>query len=286
MNSLRLLLFALALGVLAALSWRFVAPSPRDALREPSRTAVPAAPASKVTAARVQPPPAAPVASTTADARRSVEARLTEAPQYAAVFAALGGTFPHVQESLLDQWSARLVRSGVLASPDSLVWQAMRDVQQSQGLLARRADDQALTAYFDARLALLDAMAPGDPKLCADFLYGNTDVSLDAFSATHRDLVANLAERELAALKSGQDGKGDPVAPTPADFDLVVAGLTAKGLSQDEIGMLLDGRMLDPPPSDTRLCDMGRTYLTVLRALPAEARLRIYGLAAELLARS
>ncbi len=283
MNSLRLLLFGLALCVLAVLGWRFIAPSPRETLREPSRTGAPEAPP-KLTASRPQPP--APAAGTAAEARRSVEARVAEVPQYAAVFAGLGGAFPHVRDQLLDQWAARLARSGVLASPDTLMWQAMRDVQQSQGLLARRAGDEALSAYFDARLALLDAMAPSDPKLCADFLYGSADVSLDAFSATHRDLVANLAQRQLAALTSGKDGKGDPVAPTPADFDLVVAGLAAKGLSQDEIGVLLDGKMLDPPPSDARLCHMGRTYLTVLRALPAEARLRIYGLAAELLARS
>ncbi len=284
MNSLRLLLFGLALCVLAVLGWRFTAPSPREAMRAPSRTVAPEAPPPPT--ASLPQPPAAFTTPPLAEARHSVEARVTEVPQYAMFFAALGEAFPHVRESLLDQWAARLGRSGVLASPDTLIWQAMRDVQQSQGLLARRAGDEALSAYFDARLALLDAMAPSDPKLCADFLYGSADVSLDAFSATHRDLVADLALRQLAALKSGQHGKDDPVAPTPADFDLVAAQLAAKGLSPDEIGVLIDGRMLDPSPSDTRLCDMGRIYLAVLRALPAEARLRIYGLAAELLARS
>ena len=49
---------------------------------------------------------------------------------------------------------------------------------------------------------------------------------------------------------------------------------------------LIDGQAPDPPLPDARLCQIGQVYLDVLHDQPPDARHRIYGLAAELLARS
>jgi hypothetical protein len=62
--------------------------------------------------------------------------------------------------------------------------------------------------------------------------------------------------------------------------------LTKRGLSKVEIDALLDGKTPDPPLEDARMCAAGQTYLDVLSGLPEPARLRIYGLAVELMARS
>src|SRR5262249_50757282 len=153
------------------------------------------------------------------------------------------------------------------------------------GILASQARGQKLADFFDARRAVLDALAPIDPRQCADFLYGTTDLPL-SFSATHRDLIAELAVKQLAAIKDGQDRHASRAAPSAADIDLVAKGLAAHNLTPDEIALLLDGKTLDPPPPDARLCEIGRTYLSVLQSLPDDARERIYGFAAELLARS
>ena len=57
-------------------------------------------------------------------------------------------------------------------------------------------------------------------------------------------------------------------------------------MTSDEVAVLIDGKSVDPPIPDTRLCEMGRVYLSVLRGLPVESRQRIYGFTAEMLTRS
>jgi hypothetical protein len=66
----------------------------------------------------------------------------------------------------------------------------------------------------------------------------------------------------------------------------LAAALKAQNLSDNQVAALLDGKTFDPPLPDTALCDAGRAYLHVLKALPDELRLRIYALSAQLLARS
>ena len=126
---------------------------------------------------------------------------------------------------------------------------------------------------------MLDSLAPLDPHRCVAFLYGMTDSSIADFTAAHHGLVATLADRTLDAI-------ADRVAPTAADLDAVATGLASFGLTPAEIGLLIDGTTPDPPIPDKRVCEIGRTYLDVLHGLPADSRERIYGLAAELLARS
>ena len=58
------------------------------------------------------------------------------------------------------------------------------------------------------------------------------------------------------------------------------------GLDDAAIAALLDGREPDPPLPDDRLCDAGLVYFQALKSLPDESRLRLYALAAELMARS
>ena len=167
-----------------------------------------------------------------------------------------------------------------------MIWEALRDLQQDQGLLASQAGSAALDGFFDARLAMLDSLAPLNARDCVDFLYGMTDESIVEFTASHHGLVATLAERQLAAIEDGRSRHVDRAVPTDADFTALSTGLVARQVKPQEIALLLDGATPDPPLPDRRLCDLGRIYLDTLRRLPADARQRVYGLAAELLARS
>ena len=99
-----------------------------------------------------------------------------------------------------------------------------------------------------------------------------------------RAVVSAMAS--ILATAEGRKLKIERGAPTPDDFKLMEAGLAAKGLSPEEIAALLDGKSLDPPLPDERLCSDARTYLDVIKTLPEDVRLRVYGLSAELLARS
>jgi hypothetical protein len=221
-----------------------------------------------------------------ASARKLVEARMSEVPQFADFYRQLGEAFPRSYAGVVDSFSRKLVTSGTFPSAEAMILESLRQLQQSQGVLAARASAAPLSALFAARLAFLDALAPIDPKQCADFLYGNADLPFADFSTQHRALVADLATKQLAAMKDGQERHDPHEIPTAADFDLIAKGLAAKNLTADEISVLLDGKNVDPPIPDARLCEMGRAYLGVLHDLPDDARQRVYGLAAELLARS
>lgn len=266
-----------------------------DASAMPAREPSPAAPPAEAAA----PPSGVPTGAANAPMRASpvetgavvaalpppgparAEDRLTEAPEFASFFGRLKLDFPRDYVAVVDRLDGRDPPGA-----NAAIWEALRDLEQSQGVLAAQASAADLDRFFDARAAMLEGLAPLNAHQCADFLYGVTDADMTAFTAAHRGLVATLADRTLDAIVGGRDRHGDRAAPTTADLDALAAGLAGHGLSPDEIGLLMDGTASDPPIPDKRVCEIGRTYLDVLHGLPAETRHRIYGLAAELLARS
>lgn len=325
MNGLRFVLIGLAALVFVSLGWRWAtnpqpvhpeAPSPIQRIVVSRPTTPPAAPAP---AALSELPPSAPVASATPAApageaqpsspppsgppavqppvpqatgispeaaRASIESSLRATPELAGVFDAIRTQFPAVAERALDSAASKLKSPSEKPSPDAFIESAMRELRQSSGVLAAKAGPGPLSAVFDAQASTLAELAQTDPRICADFLYGSSSPEFADFAAGHRGLLAKADLADIEAMADGRRQQINRGAPTPDDFKLVEAGLAAKGLSSDEIAALLDGKSLNPPVPDARLCANARTYLDVLRGLPEDARLRIYGLAAELLARS
>ena len=252
------------------------APSPPAVPSDPP-PAVPVAPPPMPVVASIGPPPAAPPPAT------PHQDRLTDVPEFAAFFDRLKLDFPHDYIAIvrhLDQGGAEATGA------NAAIWDALRDLEQSRGILAAQAAPAALDRFFDARSAVLDGLASSNARQCADFLFGVTDAAMADFTAAHRGLVATLADRTLEAIADGRDRPAERPVPSPADLDALAAGLAARGLSPAEIGFLMDGTAPDPPIADARVCEIGRSYLDVLHGLPGDARQRIYGLAAELLARS
>lgn len=262
MNALRTLFLVLAVALLGLLGWRVIANHRYGAEGAPA------------TAAKPQAVPPAHVATT--------EERLAEVPEFASFYGKLRSDFPRDYAALVEQMTAR----PAMPTGNAAIWDAMRDLQQSQGILAAEAGLAALDGYFGARHAVLDGLAPLNARECVDFLYGYTNPSIADFTEAHRGLVATLADRQLAAIEDGRSRHLDRSSPTNADLDALSAALTGRQVSPQEIGVLLDGTTPDPPLTDTRLCALGRLYLDALHGLPADMRQRIYGLAAELLARS
>ena len=273
MNALRILLVLLAVAVLGLLGWRLTADPQQLAGMAP--VPLPSLPVPH----SVSPPTASTETS---------EERLSAVPEFANFYGKLKTDFPHDYAAVLAQLTGvqqhDTDHSGM--REDALIWEALRDLQQDQGVLASLAGSAALDGYFDARLAMLDSLAPLNARDCVDFLYGMTDAAITDFTASHHGLVATLAERQLAAIEDGRSRHGDRAVPTDADFTALSAALAARQVTPQEIALLLDGATPDPPVPDRRLCDLGRVYLNALRGLPADARQRVYGLAAELLARS
>ncbi len=281
MTILRYWFLGLAVLIAAVIGWRSAGP-PRPgttpAAPSASQASAPHVPLSNET---TSPPDQALSA-----ARTQIVQRLDDVPQFAAFYKALAASFPHLYGNLVDHAAQALASGGTAPSSGALLWEALRDLQQTDGILAANADEPALANYFEARLSMLDVLATADPRTCADFLYGTTDPAIEGFSLAHRDLVAEMAMKQLAVIEDGHRKHLDPGAPSTEDLDLVASGLAAKKLTAEEIGLLLDGKPIDPPLPDARLCELGRTYLSVLKDLPPAARRRVYGLAAELLARS
>ncbi len=285
MTALRIVLLTLAVGILGLLGWRSVSSRPVVVAPRPSppppgfaalgdaMRAAPAPVLASFPAAASPRPAAVPIAPSD---------RLGEVPEFASFYGRLEADFPRDYAAILD----RLGREAAVPPPNAAIWDVLREFEQSEGVFAAQAGPAALDRFFDARSAMLDGLAPLDAHRCVDFLYGMTDPSIADFTAAHRGLVATLADRTLDAIADGRRHRVDRAAPTADDLDALSSGLAAFGLTPAEIGLLIDGTTPDPPPSDKRLCEMGRTYLDMLHSLPAEARGRIYGLAAELLSRS
>lgn len=287
MNALRLVSLALAVCVLGLLGWRSVADRPepvpatveRGSAPAPEAVPPPAEPAPAPAPQAAAPPPSAAPAAPVAEAAGPLEA----VPEFARFYDRLRADFPRDYGQLVD----RLHAPGVPPpGATAVIWDAMRDLEQSQGVLAAEADGPALDRFFDARSAVLEGLAPLNARQCVDFLYGVADGAMADFTEAHRGLVATLADRTLDAIADGRSRHRDRDPPTAADLDALTAGLAGHGLSPDEIGLLIDGTTPETPPTDARTCQIGRVYLEVLHGLPADTRSRIYGLAAELLARS
>jgi hypothetical protein len=250
----------------------------RPASEEPGPVAAPAAPAA-VEERRASP-------QEIAAARGQIEEALASAPEYSEVTARLSAQFPADYEAFLAEASRRSAVTGTAANADVLVFEAARTLRASRGILAAKAGVAVLDHIFELQRDMLRALALEDPRLCVDFLYGGAGEGFFRFSAQNRGLVARFAMAGVEAITDGQAARIDREAPTRGDLQLLEDGLLAKGLLSDEIEAVLDGKTADPPIEDERMCRAGRIYLDVLAGLPEPARMRLYGLAVELMARS
>ena len=213
-------------------------------------------------------------------------AKIAAAPDYPRFFDRLRVDLPADYRAILDGLTQRAETGEDKPDVDRWISDAIRALRVSSGVLAARADGPTLERVFVLQRQVLGALAGEDKRLCVDFLYGGASRGFDRFAAGHRALVTDFALANLDAIVSGRQTKAARGAPTDADFDGLEAALRDKGLSQPEIAAILDGRQPDPPIEDPRLCEIGGIYLDTLAQQPEAARLRIYGLAAELMARS
>jgi hypothetical protein len=221
-----------------------------------------------------------------AQARRRIEDALASATDYADVVSRLSTRFPADYEAFLDAASRRSALGTEALNADLLVFDAARTLRASRGILAAKAGVAALDRVFDLQRDMLRALALEDQHLCVDFLYGGASDGFFRFSEQHRPLVARFAMAGLDAITDGQEERIDREAPTRNDLQELEDGLRAKGLETDEVEAVLDGKTTEPPMDDDRLCRAGRIYLDVLAGLPEPTRMRLYGLAVELMARS
>jgi hypothetical protein len=218
--------------------------------------------------------------------RRAIERSVEGAPDYAGFFDRLRTAFAAEYESFLGRAADRAAAAGETPGADALLIDAARTLRRSHGILAAKADGPALDRFFQAKRAVLEALAVNNQGLCVDFLYGGGAGDFSAFSRDHRGLFAAMANAGLDAISDGQAKRMERDAPKDEDFRTLENALRAQGVSNAAIGALLDGKALNPPLDDSEMCEAGRIYLQTLAALPDAARLRIYGLAVALMAHS
>ncbi len=220
-------------------------------------------------------------------ARKKIEAEIDRgSPDYARFFQRLHAVLPAEYGTILDGFAKQAANGSDVSNVDALVSQAVRDVRLSNGVVAAKADGPALSHIFDMQLAMMQALAVKDARLCVDFLYGGASQAFFAFAAQNRPLVTAMATAGLEAIGSGRVNQIQRQPPSAADFDALQSAMKSQGLSDVEIAAILEGKTPDPPIPDARMCTVGQIYLKTLAALPEPVRLRIYGLAVELMARS
>jgi hypothetical protein len=274
MNILRLALLSLAAVIAISLGTHLLLQAGRR--DEPSTPVTPPAALDKRN----------PADENMAELRRKIEAKLSEAPDYARFYDRLRLDLPGEYDALIDEFAKRAQAGVVMWNADFLMSEAVRALRVSRGVVAAKADGPALTRIFEMQLLVLRALAGKQPRLCVDFLYGGASEGFFAFSADHRSLVADMAIAGLNAIEDGQVKRIDRAPPSDTDFEVLEQALKKRSLTDAEIEALLDGKTADPPISDLRMCEIGQIYLETLATLPEPVRLRIYGLAVELMARS
>lgn len=219
-------------------------------------------------------------------ARRDVDATLKGAPEYAPYLLALNAAFPNDYSRLLGKFASRRALAGGQESADLYITDAISSLNQTRGTLAARASGPALEAIFAAKARITGALAATDARLCVDFIYGNSSPGYFDFAAKHRELIAEMAQAELAAIVDGQRARLERGAPSEADLLLFEKALNKAGMSRADIEAFVDGKTPEPPLPDAKHCEAGRLYYVVLKTLDELVRLRIYGRAVELMAKS
>ena len=268
LRHLRLGFLGLAAALAAALAW--------GALRQPARRAAP-----RPENVSIAPPSAERLQLE----RDSIARRLADAGEYESFVRKFAHAWPLEWSTLIDGVAQRQIAGTPPETSDALFAQALRELRRTRGVLASKANGPALTRIFETQAATLAALSAVDNRQCVDFLLGVQNRAFLDFSASHRALIAGMAEAAIDAILDGQENRVARTAPGDADFDLLEQALVANGLGKPEIDALLDGRYPDPPLADDRLCAAGLTYLKVLRTLPEEPRLRLYAFAVELMAK-
>jgi hypothetical protein len=220
-------------------------------------------------------------------ARGKIETRIAAAaPDYMRFFERMKELLPSQYDTILDGFARQSLEGADMNNVDSLLSEAVRTLRLSSGAMAAKADGPTLSRIFAMQLAMMQALAAKDPKLCVDFLYGGASQAFFEFSSQHRSLIANMAIAGLDAIKDGRAKRIERPPPSDQDFQLLETALKAKQLSESEISAILDGKTPSPPISPERMCQVGQIYLETMATLPEPARYRIYGLAVELMARS
>jgi hypothetical protein len=241
---------------------------------------------SLIATASTRPGEPGPSSDEIAAARRAFEEKLKTAPEYTAFFDRLKSIFPHEYETFLAGFAKRLAKTGEIGSADVLMAEAIRSLRLSRGSLAAKAGTPALEHIFELQSSMLGALKAKDPHLCVDYLNGEDSPGFFEFSAQNRGLVAAMGSAEIDAIHDGEVKLVERPAPTDRDFDALEKALRDGGRDTPEIEALLDGKASNPPIADAKMCRAGQIYLETLAAMPEQSRLRIYGFAVELMARS
>lgn len=274
MHILRVVLVIIAFIASVALGWEVF-----DAATRPEVATAPSTSRARVAAL-------APADDLRPVARQAVEERLQLAQETSGYFNTMRRAFPQDFDRLVNTFAQRAVDGSKLDSPDIYLAEAVREVRRTHGVLAARADGPHLEKLFETQTKMLDALAKADPQMCVEFLYGKATERFYDFSARNRSLVVEMAQASLNAILDGRTSRVDRRPPTDADFAQLESALMEQGLGRPEIEALLDGKEPQPPLPDAMLCRAGGVYLQTLRAMPEDMRMRIYGLAVEVLART
>lgn len=252
---------------------------------EPTAPPVVAAPEPQEARSQAQPQEDASPRSE-ASARNALEDLVADAPEYQPFFKRLQESFPAEYEAILQAVKSKLDASGTVQSVDFYVSDAIRLLRKSHGASVAKASPERMERVFDAQLAAMRAAASEDPRMCVGFLYGATAQDFEKMAASHRALIAEMAQARLEATADGEAAHAERPAPTEADVASLEKELSKRGLTNDELDVFLGGKIAQAGLDQSRMCVAGQSYLEALRALPLDVRMKIYSLLLEQMAHS
>lgn len=281
MKELRLVLLGLAALIALALGAGFLlrALTLSSGGRDSATTMPAVAPAAPPSASGAQ------VDARAKAARGLIERTIADTPDYTRVFDRMRLLFPGDYEAIL----SRLADADAGAheiNADKLLLDAMTELRHSHGTEVAKASDEALSRYFAVKAQEVQALGQRDAHLCVVYASGGQATGFLAFWADHRGLVADEAIASLDAMNSGRMTPVKRTIPSDEDLQALDRALVDAGLTRPEISTLLDDQQTTPPISDEQLCKAEQTYMATVSSMPTAARSRLYGLWADLMAKS
>lgn len=211
-----------------------------------------------------------------------VENRLDELaendPSFALLYGALKSNYPEDHARFVSRMSSLLKAGATQEEIGRESFGFMRQFMNERRQQFAAAPPAKIAEVRDKNIQLVRHLHDTSKELCAQFVMDGFQPGV-RLSPASMQLVAEAAVSAIEAAASGRDTGNAPVAAaTEQDWEALLMAMTDRGVSEQEIGHLVNSTYSSLAPS--RQCGLGLALYEGIADIPSDASTRI---AAELL---
>ena len=217
-------------------------------------------------------PPATPAA---------VEEQMVSDPRTGLLFRTIKRTYPDEFDAIRDDVASRAKAGATESELKLLVRDDLMQAAQRHQQDILQAPHQQFAAYRRAEITIVEAIRSTNPQLCARYVMQGS-LAVDEGQPFPKDQAIEFQRLSWEAEASGRDTPAHRVIakPGPADVRALLAGMTANGLSQQQLhSFSATGAMQLATPDDQ--CRIGLAFLHAVNDLPGDHGDSVYAFIAQ-----